>query len=454
MNEPAGGEARAWCPMVELDPQIVRRHLASLLAADQFAKSETSRRLLCYLVERSLGNGVPKETEIALDVFGKDASFSGAEDSVVRVGVRALRQKLAEYYAGAGRDDELHLFIPKGGYRLSVLPRTERRGIPESSASAGSGAHPGVAPNRGRRPLIWASAAALVLLVASLGLNLILWERGPVSSEDPWLTQVRSSPMWADLIASQRPVTIVLGDLFMFTQIDPRTGRTQTVRDTEINSSEELRAFLASNPSFAADRGQRYVTMLQKSAAVSLASILRIIDLPGRQIEVTVRDDLQPEQIRDTDVIYIGPLARLGPLAAYYQLESRYRFIAAGAKLTDTRTHRDFLPTGALSGEHMDYALAAKFTGPAGNHILILTSGARNAGLAQIVRMFTSPVGLNAFEARAREKTHSVPRSFEALLTVMGFRQTDLTTAVVDVNPLPMAPLSPRASADAALAAQ
>jgi len=91
MNEPAGGEARAWCPMVELDPQIVRRHLASLLAADQFAKSETSRRLLCYLVERSLGNGVPKETEIALDVFGKDASFSGAEDSVVRVGVRSLR---------------------------------------------------------------------------------------------------------------------------------------------------------------------------------------------------------------------------------------------------------------------------------------------------------------------------------------------------------------------------
>ncbi len=123
---------------------------------------------------------------------------------------------------------------------------------------------------------------------------------------------------------------IVLGDLFMYTQTDPVTGRTLTVRDTGINSSEELRAFLASNPSYAAERGLRYVTMVQKSAAIGMASILPLVNETGRNIEVTVRDDLREEAIRHNDVVYIGPLSRTGPLAGYYQLRSRYRYNAAG----------------------------------------------------------------------------------------------------------------------------
>src|ERR1700730_4482334 len=111
--------------MADADPEVVRRHLEKLLISDQLGKSEASRKLLTYLVERSLRNDTPKETEIELDVFGKGASFNGAEDSVVRVGVRTLRQKLTEYYAGPGQNEELQLVIPKGDYRLSVAPHDE-----------------------------------------------------------------------------------------------------------------------------------------------------------------------------------------------------------------------------------------------------------------------------------------------------------------------------------------
>jgi hypothetical protein len=230
----------------------------------------------------------------------------------------------------------------------------------------------------------------------------------------------------------------VLGDLFMFTQIDPKTGHTLTVRDAEINSSEQLRAILADNPSFAAERGQRYVSMIQKSAAIGMSAVLRIVDTPGRRVEVEVRDDLQADDIRRNDIIYVGPIVGLGPLAGYYQLHSRYRFDSAGPRLIDLNTQKVFIPEGTLAGQRMDYALVAKFPGPAGNHIMIFTSGLRNAGLLQNVRALTSPEGLASLAAKARAKTGgALPDSFEALITVTGFGKTDLTTEIVEVSALP-----------------
>jgi hypothetical protein len=275
--------------MAETDPEAVQRHLEKLLNSDQLGKSETSRKLLAYLVGRSLRHDTPKEMEIALDVLGKDASFNGAEDSVVRVSVRTLRQKLTEYYAGPGRNDELRLLIPKGGYRLSVSahpaptdPATESRQFP---------------PAQSGRPAssrwVWVAGIASGLLALSVIANLYLWHHDAPVAADPATARVRNSALWADVVASHRPLTIVLGELFMFTQLDTKTGRTVTVRDSEINSSEELRAFLANNPSFASDRGQRYVSMIQKSAAIGMAALLRIVDQPGRHVEVTARDDLQ-----------------------------------------------------------------------------------------------------------------------------------------------------------------
>ncbi|MEP7245655.1 MAG: hypothetical protein ABI885_18550 [Gammaproteobacteria bacterium] len=446
--------------MGDADPDVVRRHLQRLLASDQLAKSETSRKLLTYLVERSIGNDIPKETEIALDMFGKDATFSSAEDSVVRVGVRTLRQKLAEYYASAGHLDELRLGIPKGGYRVVVQPRADLSAAPpvvpaattelgmEDAATLAATTSPVISarsPKALRRAMWgWAAGAALALFAVSLIVNVYLWSHRVTTESDPELASVRSSRVWADMVASPRPLTIVLGDLFMFTQIDPRTGRTQTVRDATINSSEELRAYLANNPSFASERGQRYATMIQKSAAVGMVSILRIVDHTSRRVEVLARDDLQADAVRSNDIIYLGPLGRLGPLAGYYQLGSRYRFRTEDSRVTDTLSQKVFLPEGELGDQHRDYALAASFKGPTGNRIMIFTSGARNAGLLQIVRTLTSREGLARFDAASRAKLGAVPESFEALLTVTGFKQTDLNAEVVDINALPAKAVSAR----------
>src|ERR1700761_6935815 len=121
--------------MTGIEDSVIQRHLQRVVGSEPLGRSDASRRLLAYLVNRSVQNDAPKETEIALDVFGKDASFNGAEDSVVRVAVRTLRQKLAEYYATtAANPDGFQFVIPKGGYRVTTVACPEPQTTPAVAA--------------------------------------------------------------------------------------------------------------------------------------------------------------------------------------------------------------------------------------------------------------------------------------------------------------------------------
>jgi hypothetical protein len=424
-------------------PEEVMGHLERVLASDALSKSGTNRRLLTYLVQRSLqSTDGPKEAEIAMDVFARGATFNGGEDSVVRVSARGLRQKLVEYYAGEGKDDALAFDIPKGGYRLSVSIR-ERNDPAASAPTLIPTAEPVEDPPSARavgatsyraRPWKGITLALAALLLFSAVVNVHLWRSRPAA--DPVRASVQQSLLWKEVVQSTRPLMFVLGDLFMYTQTDPETGRTQTVRDTAINSSEDLRSFLASNPALAADRGLRYATMVQKSAALGMADILPLVAQPGRRIDVRIRDELMAEDLQTHDIIYVGPIARLGPLASHYHVHSRYRFDAGNSAITDVETGKVFKPEGELGAHHMDYALAARFPGPAGNSITLLTSGGRNAGLLQVIRTLTSPGGLRDFDRKLEAAAGPATQSFEALLSVTGFKQTDLGAEVVDLHRL------------------
>ena len=412
------------------DDAAIAAHLQRLLASDALAKSATNRRLLGYLVQRyTQRSDGPKEAEIAIDVFGRDASFHGGDDSVVRVAMRGLRQKLLEYYAGQGKDDPVVFDIPKGSYRLKVVQRVE---------AAVPGAEPPIvaAPVRAPRPGGVRIALALVtgLLALSLGANFALW-RGRTAI-DPALVEVRGSALWRDIVASDRPVMFVLGDIFMYTQADPVTGRVQTVRDPEISSSEDLRAFLASNPALASVRGLRYASYLQTSTAVALATVLPIVNRPGRRVEIRLREEVRAEDLARNDIVYVGPLSRVGPLDALLPRTSHYRFDAPSSGVTDVSSGKAYVPEGDLANHRKDYALVSSLTGAQGGRIVIITSGGRNAGLGQVVRTVTTPDGLASLDRLLQTNGVAASSAFEALVAVAGYKQTDLSAEILDARQL------------------
>jgi eukaryotic-like serine/threonine-protein kinase len=120
--------------MLTVDAQRVRQQLNRILASTAFSEAERARRFLRYVVDRKLEgrDGEIKESVIAIEVLGRNASFDSKSDPIVRVEAGRLRDRLGAYYEAAGGADPILISLPKGRY---VPEFTQRQ--PVQSPGAG-----------------------------------------------------------------------------------------------------------------------------------------------------------------------------------------------------------------------------------------------------------------------------------------------------------------------------
>lgn len=103
---------------IGLPVEDCRAQLARILSSPDFDATDREHRFLSYVVEEALsGRGSRiKAYSIAIEVFGRDASFDPQADPIVRVQAGHLRRALERYYLTAGQADPILISIPKGGY--------------------------------------------------------------------------------------------------------------------------------------------------------------------------------------------------------------------------------------------------------------------------------------------------------------------------------------------------
>ena len=103
----------------------IRSQLDRISAGSAFATSGRMPALLRHLVEAELNGSSLRlsQTSIAIDVFNRDQHFDPAVDSIVRVEMGRLRNKLREYYTTEGSGDPVVFAVPKGRYALSIDAR-------------------------------------------------------------------------------------------------------------------------------------------------------------------------------------------------------------------------------------------------------------------------------------------------------------------------------------------
>ena len=89
----------------------MRAQVDRILQSDTLRNSDALKRLLLYLAEKSISGQADqlKEYTIGLDAFGKPAGYDPRHDSIVRLQVGRLRQKLTEYYLTEGKNDPVVL---------------------------------------------------------------------------------------------------------------------------------------------------------------------------------------------------------------------------------------------------------------------------------------------------------------------------------------------------------
>ena len=93
--------------------------LERMLASAAFMHSKRHRTFMRYVVDAALDGHEHrlKEVVIGLDVFGRSLDgYDPGRDSIVRVEIRRVRQKIERYYAGEGRDADLEIGLPIGRY--------------------------------------------------------------------------------------------------------------------------------------------------------------------------------------------------------------------------------------------------------------------------------------------------------------------------------------------------
>jgi TolB-like protein len=164
------------------DAASVRAQFGRIQSSADFDVPDRARKFLGYVVEETLAGRADriKAYSIALEVFGRDATFDAQSDPVVRIEAGRVRRALERYYLTAGRADPILITIPKGGY----VPQFTLRAAPEPDVVDEPVSRPrlttvdAVSPSpeiRKSLPRMWIGATAIltILLIAAVSTILI-----------------------------------------------------------------------------------------------------------------------------------------------------------------------------------------------------------------------------------------------------------------------------------------
>lgn len=382
--------------------------VARLNAAAIAGQAGRLRELFDYLAARGPDAASASQAEIADTVFGQVPSEG--DDATVRVYVHRLRKRLEDFYDKEGEGERAgRLVIPAGSYALRIA-----RG-PDLPA-------PVPAVPWYRRIQIAMAAGVAALLLAFLAGQ---WLSGPRAP--------RANAFWQPVAHSDRPLTIVVGDYYMFGELnafDPDQSR--LIRDFRIDGPTDLARAQEEEP-------QRYekaedigLTYLPLASAFALKAIVPVVTREGREVTVIPASQLTPQALRDRDIVYVGLVSGMGLLE-----DVAFR----GGTITPGETYDEFddrVSRQRYTSEEMrrlaspvfyrDYGYFTRLRGPGGGWIVVIAGSRDTAlrGMAPVLTRAELPEGV----AQAAQGDVAI----EGLLQVTGQQGADLSDRLLAVR--------------------
>lgn len=362
------------------------------------SRSETLLRIFDYLLQQAIKGQIPRETDIAAEVFADGLTNPGQQGSRVRVSVHRLRKKLQAF----GQDTSgCQLIIPPGEYALQLVmpPVAQETVAPPAVPRRASG---------GWRNWCLAVAALLALNAAAA------WVYAQRTGQ---AGDVAQSPLWSGIVSGKDPTALVVGEHFAFLMNSPDTSEAVLIQDFAVTSPEELYAYTASHPVLS---GQVVDQNLYTVSASILGAVSHLAgNLSTVRIDPKTSQSLTPETMQSSHVIYIGQLDEMSSLLRTPLREaSGFRCGPHCYDLVDKASDRRFASDSPyVLGDSIvprrDYAYIARFPGPSG-HAVLLISGTGDAAVRQSARIVTDP----AMIEELRRRVGGDLTSFEALYQV------------------------------------
>ncbi|HTM81585.1 hypothetical protein [Asticcacaulis sp.] len=385
-------------PMPDLTERM-NAEIARLEAAAVFGRSGRMYELFRYLADRSAQGDPPKETEVTLDVFGRDHRADG-QDGIARVYIHRLRKKLESYYAAHDSIDDYTLSLPKGEYRF-VIERVNR---PAPALPA----HEWFPVRKLAEVWPWL-AGLLVINLLIWGAVWYVWPKG-----EPAIVAARQSEVWRPMLTKNRPLLIVVGDYYMFGDYQGGMELKRLVRDFSIDSKSDLLDYLTQYPEKAGDYADVGLSYLPTSEALALRSVLPLVPADLR-MHVVPSSALTSNMMQYNNVLYIGLTGSLGKLKDSVFSHGRFSLGENYDEIIDGQTQKHYFaqnPFDEKTGNQTGYGLVSAYQGPSGSRIMVV-AGTNDAALTALSRFIAEVGRKDIFSRQIADKPN-----YEALFEV------------------------------------
>lgn len=395
-----------------VEAETIRAQVGRLVRSKAFETSEVHRHLLQYLAEKTLAGESDrlKEYVIGLEAFGKPPSYDPKRDSIVRLQIGRLRQKLSAYYETEAAGDSIRISVPKGSFGLEFEPLAPDAAPPSPGWFA-----------RRRMPLLCVVLAATTLwaVIATLGAWRYYRQSAAVSRR--WTPELEA--IWAPFLESNRPVLLCLGTpLFIrFPSYgffrDPKTNDWQEI-DKSDRIAAERKALGDKDilPAFT------FTGVGEASAAVLVSNLLAT---RLRDLQLTRSSILSWQQTVDDDVVFLGP-PKFNFQLQTASMEQDIVVEPEGIRnLKPQPGEPAFLPDHIVAGKQSEgetHALISLIPGLSGVGRLMVIAGNASADTFAAAEWLTEPWHAAELVRRLRGPNGRLPRYYEVILKV-AFRQ-------------------------------
>jgi hypothetical protein len=391
-----------------------KRNIFSRVITDnRFQGSEHYQNLLSYLFKASLKNQIPKEINIATEVFNRKSDFNPNEDPIVRVYINKLRKKLADYYAKEGRSDKYRIAIPKGHYKLvfNIRKRTLLgQGFKNQSAT--------------QKILAFSN---VILLGLVIGLAILLFN---VNKNQDW------GPVWNDFFDNDLNTLLVVENPFFFQMEFEGWNHSLITRHTWINSIKDLQEYLIEQDKTELEYEILKFPYITQNAVWPMPYILSVLQAKSKNVRIKTTNQIVPQDLKQYNIIYLGSLKSLGKLEHYLE-DTSFRVDFHPNRFVQKSKDKQvtFRPDGSFSQYHVDYSLVLKRPGPT-NNVIMMFIDFHSTGNTGSAKFFSDREKLNLLEEKFTSDFGHMPPYFEILLKVEGLERINFSTEISYMNKL------------------
>ncbi len=304
-----------------LQSSAMRAELERVLSSQTFAKSSRLCALLTYICEHTLEGRLDELTEqqIGINSFGRPPGYNSAEDTIVRGTVRNLRDRLAHYYQGEGKENPLRIIVPKGGYLVHfelAPPGPPAEAAPDHPPAPAPAVEDRKPPAQWPRSAKVAVTACAVLAIALPALVFFLARPKGVARVEP----VGPESLWKAIFTQGRKTLIVPGDASLDAYTAWEQRQVSLVDYT--NQSYQREVTVSAPPSHTdVPLSVRSVTpMADLRLVAELVHVPERMEMPQLEewTEIDYARDLEVAQTHDNNLILIGS-ETFNPWVTLYQ---------------------------------------------------------------------------------------------------------------------------------------